>query len=101
MIAMTARAAKIDFFMELSFVSPAVLADGRRLPRIEAPRSEVLHTPRALIIQCRPGTAQWLGARRPAILPFVDERPHTFLPIYRINHMRKGWIEDAWQRPIS
>jgi hypothetical protein len=32
MMAVTARAAKMDFFMGLSSVSPAVLADGRKLP---------------------------------------------------------------------
>jgi hypothetical protein len=54
MMAVTARAAKMNFFMGLSSVSPAVLADGRRLPRIEASQSEVLHT-----TATSAGTAQW------------------------------------------
>ena len=46
-IAVTARAARMNFFMELSSVSLTVLAGRRRLPRTKASRSEVLHTSEA------------------------------------------------------
>jgi hypothetical protein len=42
--AVTVRAAKTNFFMGLFSVSLAVLADELRLPRMNPPRSEALHT---------------------------------------------------------
>jgi hypothetical protein len=42
--AVTVRAAKTNFFTGLFSVSLAVLADEPTLPRMNAPRSEALHT---------------------------------------------------------
>jgi hypothetical protein len=47
-MAVTVRAAKMNFFVGLSPVSFALLADKRTLPRMRTPRSEELHTPRHL-----------------------------------------------------
>jgi hypothetical protein len=44
MTAATVTAAKTNFFMGLLSASLAVLADELTLPRMNAPRSEALHT---------------------------------------------------------
>jgi hypothetical protein len=46
----TVRAAKMNFFMGLSPVSFALLADRQTLPQMQTPRSEALHTPRVTFI---------------------------------------------------
>jgi hypothetical protein len=59
--AVTVRAAKMNFFMGLSPVSLALLADRGTLPRMQTPRSEALHTPQTFIVRNRAGEAQGQG----------------------------------------